>query len=342
MSHDLRGSVYSWHRESEPSALESSLARQHSLASYLSLMRLDHWFKNIFVLPGTVIAAVLTKTSLALYAWDLVIGLASVCLLSSANYVVNEWLDAQYDRFHPIKRTRPAVCKDLRPGIVYSEYAFLAGSGLGLALVVSEYFLATAFLFLCIGVVYNVTPLRAKDVAYLDVLTESLNNPIRLAFGWFLVTSEFLPPSSLLFGYWMAGAFLMGVKRYAELRFLIGAGAAAEAAQYRRSFGVYTQESLLISSFFYHSCAAFFLGVFLIKYRIELLLALPLLAGLFTWYLYIGMKADSPAQNPERLFREKAFGAYVMFLVVVCGLLMTYDMPGLGWLLEGTVLWRLQ
>ena len=42
------------------------------------------------------------------------------------------------------------------------------------------------------------------------------------------------------------------------------------AEKYRRSFRYYSERSLLISTFFYAICPVFFLGVFLIKYRIEL------------------------------------------------------------------------
>jgi hypothetical protein len=58
---------------------------------------------------------------------------------------------------------------------------------------------------------------------------------------------------------------------------------------------------------FYAVCSSFFLGIFLIKYRIEFLLTFPLFALLFTWYLAIGLKPDSGAQAPEKLYREGKF-----------------------------------
>ncbi len=41
------------------------------------------------------------------------------------------------------------------------------------------------------GVLYNVKPFRTKDIAYLDVLSESINNAIRLLLGWFFVTADY-------------------------------------------------------------------------------------------------------------------------------------------------------
>src|SRR5207247_7161113 len=143
-------------------------------------------------------------------------------------------------------------------------------------------------------------------------------------------THEPLPPSSLLVGYWMGGAFLMGVKRYAEFRYLAVAGT---AGLYRRSFQSYREDTLLISSFFYAMCAGFFLGVFLVKYRIELLLGLPFVALLFAWYLKIGMKPDSAAQHPERLYREKELIAYGGVEVMALTSLVSIDIRARQWCL---------
>ena len=98
---------------------------------------------------------------------------------------------------------------------------------------------------------------------------------------------------------------------------------------YRRSFAVYTSDTLLLSSFFYALCASFFLAIFLIKYRIEFLLSFPLFAALFTWYLALGMRKDSPTQNPEKLFREKRFIAFLVFLIAAVSVLFVVDIDEL-------------
>lgn len=179
-----------------------------------------------------------------------------------------------------------------------------------------------------------------KDRVYVDVVCESVNNPIRLILGWLIVASQLLPsdswvlmlpPTSLILGYWMGGAFLMAVKRYAEYRSI---NSREVAASYRRSFQFYSEQNLLISSFFYGLSSAFFLGVFLVKNRVELLLSLPFIAILFTWYLYIGMKPDSTTQKPENLYREKRFMAYVIFLAIFVAVLFLIDIPLLKLLLE--------
>jgi len=302
---------------------------------YLRMARPDHWIKNLFVLPGTVAALVMLKVPLLPLTWPLLLGLVSVCLVSSANYLINEWLDAAYDKFHPVKRLRPSVAGLVKRRFVYLSYALLTVSGLLLALAVSIPFLLAAVALLLMGLLYNVKPFRTKDRAYLDVLSESINNPIRLLMGWFVVTNQFLPPSTLVFGYWMGGAFLMAVKRYSEFRVFPDK---QTAGLYRRSFARYTEESLLLSSVFYAIIASLLVGVFMIKYRVELVLTFPLLAVLFVWYLHVGLKPNSAAQHPERLYREKGLFLFLLLLGVLMVVLLFVDIPWLHVLLSNALL----
>jgi len=305
-----------------------------ALRPYLRIARPDHWFKNLLALPGTALAAYATSTPPSEFAAKLLVGLLAMSLVASANYVINEWLDLEFDRFHPLKKDRPSVAGQVSAAGVGTEYVVLVGVSLLLARWVGLPFLGVSVLFLVMGACYNIPPIRTKDLPYLDVLSESFNNPIRLILGWFVVTAWPLPPGSIVLGYWMAGAFVMAVKRYAELRFL---GSKEVAGRYRRSFHFYSEEGLLISAMFYACCASFFVGVFLVKYRVELLISLPFLALVFAWYLRLGMKADSPAQRPERLYRETGFVAYLVLVVAVLVLSFVVEIPELHWFLQRVI-----
>ncbi len=306
-----------------------------SLIKYIKIARPNHWFKNIFIIPGTIFALLIFPNYSWLVVGKFIVGFFSVCLVASANYVINEWLDADFDRHHPLKKDRPSVTGGIEAKYVYLEYLILIILGLSLAALVSIYFLLTAVLLLVMGVIYNVKPLRTKDKLYVDVLSESINNPIRFALGWFIVTSSLLLPSSLLIAYWMAGAFLMAVKRYAEYRFINNKEI---AGLYRRSFRFYNENNLLVSILFYAMSFAFFFGVFMVKYRIELLLTLPLFSILFCWYLHLGMKADSPAQRPEGLYKERAFSLYFILVILVVVALLFFHFPFLAYFLNKSFL----
>ena len=299
---------------------------------YLNIARPDHWFKNIFMVPGMIMGLYYLKFQFDLKSIPfLLTGIFATCLIASANYVINEWLDMESDRFHPVKKNRPALKAGLKASIVYTEYALLAIAGLLLSYLVSFRFLVTEFFFLFMGFIYNVKPFRTKDKVYLDVLSESINNPIRFILGWQLMGISLFPPSSILLAYWMGGAFLMSTKRFSEYRFI---GNPELAGLYRLSFRFYTEERLLIATVFYALCSSFFLAIFLIKHRIELLISFPFLALLFAWYLHIGFENNSIVQHPEKLYRKKGFILYVFFLSVLLVVLLKIDIPVLNWFIK--------
>ena len=272
---------------------------------YLRMARLDHMTKHVFILPGLVLAYVLREASLAVDWLAIVAGLASAVRIASANYLINEWLDREFDAHHPDKSGRPAVQTAMSAGPVYGAYAPCTVAGLSLAMSVGPVFLVVSVLFWLSGVIYNVWPLRFKDKAYVDVLVESLNNPIRLMLGWAMIDHHTIAPASLLLAYWMAGAFLMGAKRLSEYREIAAGPGVDVLHRYRRSFQHYTEERLTVSCFVYALFATFLMGVFLTKYRIEYVLAFPFIILLFAQYLVLAMRSGSVAQKPEKLFREK-------------------------------------
>jgi 4-hydroxybenzoate polyprenyltransferase len=313
----------------------SGRAEQRSnagLVDYIAIARPDHWLKHVFIIPGIVLAHLLVARGEPIPWLVIIAGFVVAALISSANYVINEWLDARFDQHHPMKSKRPAVAKQLSPRLVYAEYALLTVAGLGLAALISTALFVIALVFWLSGVIYNVEPFRSKDKAYVDVASEALNNPIRLVIGWVLIDPSSLPPSSLIVAYWAGGAFLMSIKRLAEYRTIVASHNAAVLHLYRRSFQHYDETKLLIQSFLYAQLASFFIAVFLIKYRIEYILSFPLFAALFTIYLALGLRLGSNAQTPEKLFKEGKLIGIVGALVVALVLLTVFDIPALDFL----------
>jgi hypothetical protein len=196
--------------------------------------------------------------------------------------------------------------------------------GIVLGLQVSVPFAATAGVLALMGLVYNVRPFRSKDVPYVDVLSEAVNNALRMLAGWFIGSSISVAPASLLLSYWMVGCYFMAIKRYAEYREI---GDPVAAAAYRKSFGHYTLDRLLVSIMFYGSAAMLFLGAFVMRYRLELILSFPLIALVMAMYLNLSFKKDSAVQRPEGLYREPKLMAAVVLCALAMAALMLIDMP---------------
>ncbi len=296
------------------------------MKKYFKIMRLDHWVKQLFILPGIVFAFLLLRPDIKGYTiiFKFILGFLGLCFIASANYVINEWLDAEFDKYHPIKKNRSVVCEDVKGYIVWLLWFILSVFGFVLGFLVNIPVLIMEIVLWIMGILYNVKPIRTKDIPILDVLSESINNAIRLLLGWFVLASNTIPPCSFILGYWMAGAFLMSVKRYAEYKMI---NDSQLAGKYRKSFKFYSEKSLLIISFFYAMCSVLFIGIFLIKYRVELILFMPFFIGLFCYYFYLAFKPDSVVQKPEKLYKEKLLMFYCLFLIILFVLLMIVRIP---------------
>jgi 4-hydroxybenzoate polyprenyltransferase len=183
------------------------------------------------------------------------------------------------------------------------------------------------------GCIYNIPPVRSKDLPYLDVLSEAINNPIRMLAGWFIVGPNAIAPASLLLSYWMVGCYFMAIKRFSEYRMI---GSAERASSYRKSFAFYDEQKLLVSITFYASAAMLFLGAFIMRYRLELLLSFPFVALVMAVYLSVSFKHDSAAQAPEKLYREPYLMGSVIVCAVVMSVLVFVDFPQLSRLLAPT------
>lgn len=219
----------------------------------------------------------------------------------------------------------------------YLQWLLLGVVGISIGLALS---LQVGLVFLglwIMGILYNVPPVRVKDVPYLDVVSEAVNNPLRLLAGWFIATPDSVPPLSMLLSYWFVGCYFMAIKRFAEYREI---GDPSVAAAYRRSFKHYSERRLLGSIQFYGSAAMLFFGVLAVRYRLELVLTFPLVALVMALYLDLAFDKNSAAQAPERLHREPR----LMLAVGVCAaamiLMLMVDLPGLHELLAPTLAGR--
>ena len=293
--------------------------------AHVAIARPDHWFKNVFVLPGVAVAL----SERPHISWpDLlaraIVGLVAICLVASSNYTLNEILDAPTDRHHPTKHARPIPAGRVRIPLAYIQWLLLVAAGLLLATWISRSFVLPLFALWVMGCVYNVPPVRAKDQPYIDVLSEAINNPLRMVAGWYIVTNVTLPPASLLLGYWMIGSYFMALKRFAEVRQIDDT---VRAAAYRRSFRFYTQDRLIVSVMFYSAAAMLFFGAFCMRYRLELIFSFPLVALVMALYLRVALRPNSAVQTPEHLYREPALMVAVIATAMLMLGLLWIDLP---------------
>jgi decaprenyl-phosphate phosphoribosyltransferase len=309
-------------------AEHSAVSPSQRLVAHLRITRLDHSIKQAFILPGIVLAMALSGRH---FSWPLivniVVGMIAATLISSSNYVLNEMLDAPFDRLHPTKSNRPAALGLVHFGWGYVQWIGMMLAGIALARTITVGFTLSALALWVMGCIYNIAPIRSKDLPYVDVLSESVNNPLRFSLGWYMVTAAMLPPVSLLLSYWMLGAYFMALKRFSEYRQIANH---TVAASYRKSFHYYSQESLLNSVVFYAATSMLFFGAFIMRYRIELILAFPFVALLMAIYFGLAFHHESAVQNPEKLYREPGLMAALVLCIIVFVVLLFVNLPWLA------------
>jgi 4-hydroxybenzoate polyprenyltransferase len=119
----------------------ATLKRESGIASiipYILIARTDHWFKNVFMLVGVVLAYFYYGGAVSPGPWWVIpLAFFSTCIVASSNYVINEILDARTDLDHPVKRNRPIPSGRVNLKLAYAEWILLGILGLGLAWLVN-------------------------------------------------------------------------------------------------------------------------------------------------------------------------------------------------------------
>jgi 4-hydroxybenzoate polyprenyltransferase len=199
---------------SDPAHVVELPARRTVLQAALVSLRPRQWTKNLLLFAGIIFAAKLGDAA----RWgEALAAFAAYCAASSASYLVNDVRDAQHDREHPSKRSRPIARGELSPRpaealaalLIFS--AFLLVAPLGLA---SILFLCT---FFALQAAYT---LALKHIVLLDVMTIGGLFVVRAAAGAAAVDVRISP--WLLLCTALLALFLALAKRRGEL-VLVGA-----------------------------------------------------------------------------------------------------------------------
>ena len=152
--------------------------------SSLQLLRPHQWVKNVFVgaplffTPSAVSPSTISRVLL---------GVLAFCLVASAVYIVNDYLDRNADRYHPIKRHRPLAAGTVAVPTAFGLVAVLLAAGLSLAAFLSPIFAAFVLVYLGVNLAYS---LRLKDFSIVDLMLIALGFILRVEAGAVLARVE--------------------------------------------------------------------------------------------------------------------------------------------------------
>ena len=199
--------------------------------SFIKLLRPKQWVKNIFVFPALVFSGKLfdidnlTKSIIVFF---------SFCLISSCVYVLNDIVDREKDKKHPVKCKRPIASGIIKPFEASIVAVLLFFISLSIAYTVSINVLIVILLYIINNFFYTFI---VKKVIILDVLSISFGFILRLAAGGLALDVKI---SKWLFLCTLFLSLFMGLgKRRNELLTL-----GAEAKTHRKNLSNYSPQFL--------------------------------------------------------------------------------------------------
>jgi decaprenyl-phosphate phosphoribosyltransferase len=205
--------------------------RRGPLHAALVTIRPRQWIKNLLVIAAAGAAGALGHDDVPVR-----VGLAFVafCLLASGIYAVNDVRDAEEDRLHPRKQTRPVAAGELAPAAALRLGVALMIAGLVLCALVRPLLLLVGASYVALTLTYSVLWRR---VVILDIVAIAGGFVLRAVAGgvaapvtlsrWFIVVIT------------CAALLVAAGKRYAELT-----RTTADAAAKRRVLHLYTPRRL--------------------------------------------------------------------------------------------------
>jgi 4-hydroxybenzoate polyprenyltransferase len=176
---------------------------------FLRLIRVHQWIKNVFVFVPLLFSLHLFDKD---YFITTLLAFFVFCIASSAIYVINDLVDIESDRAHPVKKNRPL------PSGAISKTAAIIIASLFLVLVfwLMMYFNTEFILLVVAFVVLNILySFWLKNLVLLDIFSIAAGFSIRVLAGAFVIQ---VPISSWLLLTTMFISLFLGVmKRRSEL-----------------------------------------------------------------------------------------------------------------------------
>ena len=256
----------------------------------IRLMRPRQWYKNTVVFIALFFTEQLFSMPEVAVSF---IAFLALCLLSSANYAINDIADAKEDRRHPKKKDRPVASGALSKGAALGIAIVLLLLSLILGSIISYAFASSLAVIFLLTLSYS---LWLKREPILDVLLIGINFVLRAVGGALAIDVKISP--------WLiACAFLLSLflgfsKRKAELLML-----GKRSALHRKVFSYYTRTQL--ESYTTVAMTSLIISYTLytfLKSEFNLLITAPIAVyGLLRYSYLVDKKALT---SPEEIFSD--------------------------------------
>ena len=143
----------------------------------LQLLRPKQWLKNLMLFFPPLFGGILFTPDVI---HNLILPLLSFCLASSANYAINDVLDAEQDACHPVKKKRP-----IPSGAITPQTAVIIACSLFILAAVMGFFVSLPFLLALLAylILSSAYSFKLKDIPVVDIFCVSAGFLLRLHAG---------------------------------------------------------------------------------------------------------------------------------------------------------------
>ncbi len=189
------------------------LRRLQRMTSYLKLMRIEQWVKNLFVfLPlffsGNILSADLFLKSLAAFF--------IFSVTASAVYIVNDYNDIEADRRHPQKCNRPLASGAISPRAALVLFISLIAVVIAGIVIIHQFIDGDLTRFILVVVSYFILNLLytawLKHVAIVDICIIAVGFVLRVLAGGY-ITGIFISQWAILLTFVLALVLAIGKRR---------------------------------------------------------------------------------------------------------------------------------
>ena len=179
------------------------------ILNFKKLFRLPQWIKNLFVFVPLIFSKHLFDQN---YLITTLLAFLIFSLTSSIVYVVNDIVDAESDRQHPQKKSRPIASGKIKVSQAVGAAAFLFVIVVFLMLESNSLFIFAVALYFLLNILYS---LVLKNIVLLDIFSIAAGFMLRVLAGAFAI--DVSVSSWLILTTMFISLFLAVMKRRSEL-----------------------------------------------------------------------------------------------------------------------------
>lgn len=298
---------------SEPEKVATSAPSNNYVALWLKQLRWKQWPKNLICFAPLLFSGKFVDPHACAQA---TVCFVAFCMISSGIYVLNDIMDVEADRLHPIKRNRPIASGKLNIRLAFAVGIFSLLGGF-----VAAFFLRHSLILICLGyVILNVAySLRLKHVAIIDILCISSGFVFRAIAG--AVAVNVLPSSWFLLCTTLGALFLAMEKRRQEIIVL-----SDESSSHRKALTDYSLPlisrfeslvvpSLLTSYAFYTSNS---------PHGQYMMITIPVVLYGVMRYQQISQSGTTTGTPEEVLLKDRPIQLTLLLWVIICAIVVLF------------------